>query len=293
MPSADLTPIALAAARAPHAAGVYFLLGRRHELLYVGMAKDLRRRLQQHANAPRYPLYRRTAHVRWEELPDEDTAAAREADLIVALQPPYNASIAGHGKWAYIHVGPAHRTGDRLRFAISKEITARDGVRAYGCFPHLGAGVGSRPGIDCSDGYCGFLRLLWAASGEGQHFPGRVTRGSPLETFDVAVDPALAPSLHSFLSGTSRRVLVELGIAASQRERYMQPGIARDRDLAEAFFVAGPVALRTFRRRHALSAAPVSQRQFEDLISGEVRAIIGAADPSRAAPAQPAIMRAR
>jgi len=31
----------------------------------------------------------RTHHVRWETLPDEETAAAREADLILALQPPF------------------------------------------------------------------------------------------------------------------------------------------------------------------------------------------------------------
>src|SRR4051794_32184506 len=103
-------PLASAAASAPHSPGVYFLLDRRNTLLYIGMAKDLRRRLQQHANAPRDALYRRIADVRWEELPDEDAAAAREADLIVALQPPYNASIAGEGKWAYIHVTPLPRS---------------------------------------------------------------------------------------------------------------------------------------------------------------------------------------
>src|SRR3954452_17305656 len=74
---------------------------------------------------------------------------------------------------------------------------------------HLGAGVGSVPGIACSDGYGAFLRLLWAASGENEHYPGRITRGSPPETFDVTVDPAMAAVLHSFLSGTSRRLLVE------------------------------------------------------------------------------------
>src|SRR5437588_2752041 len=115
------TPLAEAATNAPHSSGVYFFLDRRNGLLYVGTAKDLRRRLQQHANARRDALYRRVAAVRWEELPDEDTAAAREADLIVALQPTYNASIAGDGKWAYINVS-APKGGKRVRFALSKEL---------------------------------------------------------------------------------------------------------------------------------------------------------------------------
>src|SRR5436305_15043289 len=91
------SPLVAAAATAPNSPGVYFFLDRRNTLLYIGMAKDLRRRLHQHANAPRDSLYRRISGVRWEELPDEDAAAAREADLIVALPPPYHASIAGHG----------------------------------------------------------------------------------------------------------------------------------------------------------------------------------------------------
>ena len=273
------TPLAHAAGTAPHSPGVYFFVGRRNELLYIGMAKDLRRRLQQHANAPHDALYRRVAAVRWQELSDEDAAAAREADLIVGLQPPYNASIAGDGKWTYIHVTPLPRTA-RVRFAVSKQLEAPPGTRVYGCFPHLGAGVGSLPGIACSDGYCAFLRLLWAAAGDDAHYPGRITRGSPPETFDVAVDSAMNASLHSFLSGTSKRLLVELAIDARQRDAYMQAGLARDRALAERFFEHGPRALRTLRLRHALPAAPVPRAVLERLLREEVEAIIGSPNPS-------------
>ena len=263
------TPLAHAAANAPHSPGVYFFLDRREELLYIGMAKELRRRLQQHANAPRDALYRRVAAVRWQELSDEDAAAAREADLIVGLQPPYNASIAGDGKWTYIHVTPLPRTA-RVRFAVSKQLEAPPGTRVYGCFPHLGAGVGSLPGIACSDGYCAFLRLLWAAAGDDAHYPGRITRGSPPETFAVAVDPAMNASLHSFLSGTSKRLLVELAIDARQRDAYMQAGLARDRALSERFFEYGPRAVRTLRLRHALPAGPMPRPLIERLLRNEV-----------------------
>jgi predicted GIY-YIG superfamily endonuclease len=270
-----MTRLSEAAGLAPHSAGVYFFLDRRNTLLYVGMAKDLRRRLQQHARAARGALYRRVADVRWEELFDEDAAAAREADLIVALQPPFNASIAGDGKWAFIHVRALPRSA-RLRFALSKNIEAATGTRVYGCFPHLGAGVGALPGIACSDGYCAFLRLLWAASGEGEHFPGRITRGSPPETFDVAVDPGVAAPLHDFLVGTSRRLLVELAIMARQRDAYMQVGLARDFNLAGRFFEYGPRAQRTLRLRHGLRPAAITRPLFEDLLLEEVRDLIGA-----------------
>lgn len=257
---------------APSSPGVYFFLDRRRALLYIGKAKDLRSRLRQHARA-RGALYRRVADVRWQELPDEEAAAAREADLIVALQPPYNASIAGEGMWAYIHVSTLPKN-DRVRFSLSSELERAHAGRAYGCFPHLGAGVGSLPGIACSDGYSAFLRLLWAASGEGTHYPGRITRGTPPETFDVAIADADLPALHAFLSGTSRRLLPALAVGARRRDPYMHGGLARDHALAERFFKHGPKALRSLRLRHGLAPAPVPATVIEDLLSDEVADLI-------------------
>jgi predicted GIY-YIG superfamily endonuclease len=267
------SPLARAASTAPAAPGVYFLLNRKRELVYVGMAKDLRRRLRQHANAPRDALYRRVADVLWEETADEDAAAAREADLIVALQPPYNAAIAGAGKWAYIHVA-AHTERGPARFTLEKDIGAADGARTYGCFPHLGAGVGSLPGIACSDGYAAFLRLLWAAMGEGTHFPGRITRGTPPEDFTVPLDPDDLPALHGFLSGTSRRLLPSLSMRAMQRPAFMRAGIARDYRLAEAFFAHGPRVLRRLRLRHGFGAGPVGQERIERALRREVEDLL-------------------
>jgi hypothetical protein len=142
-------------------------------------------------------------------------------------------------------------------------------------FQHLGAGVGSLPGIACSDGYCAFLRLLWAASGDDEHFPGRITRGSPPETFDVSVVPSMTASLHSFLSGTSRRLLIELALDARRRDAYMQAGLARDRALAEGFFEYGARALRTLRLRHGLPPGPMSRSRIERLLGDEVSDLIG------------------
>jgi hypothetical protein len=266
--------IAAAAGSAPSSPGVYFFLSRKRDVLYIGMAKDLRRRLRQHANAPRDALYRRVSGVRWEELPDEDAAAAREADLIVALQPPYNAAIAGEGRWTYVHVAP--RTAGRLRFILSSGLDATKDARVYGCFPHLGAGVGSLPGTACSDGYSAFLRLAWAASGEGTHYPGRITRGTPPESFDVALAPDDLAPLHAFLSGTSRRLLPALSVRAWRRHPYMHPGIARDYRLAGAFFDFGPKAIRDLRRRHGLPRGPLAQHVIEQLLTDEVASITGA-----------------
>ena len=69
---------------APTAPGVYHLLTRSGRLSYVGKAANLQRRLGAHALDGRWS---RIAEMRWEVLPSEAAAIAREADVIVALQP--------------------------------------------------------------------------------------------------------------------------------------------------------------------------------------------------------------
>jgi GIY-YIG catalytic domain len=274
------SPLTAAAARAPETAGVYFFLGVALELLYIGKAGHLRRRLQQHARAQPGArehrldtLYRRVAEVRWEQLPDEPTAEAREADLIAALRPAFNAATTFAGCWHYLLAEPAG--GDRLRFRLARDAAVGTGGRGYGCFPHLGRGVGSVPGIACSDGYTALLRLLWAASDDpGVHVPSRITRAAP-DAFTVAVSPALRGPLHALLSGTSPRLLEQLAAAARRRDAYLQPGLTRDLEAGAGFFHYGPRAVRQLRLRHRHPVGPISRSAIEDLLAGEVRAAIG------------------
>jgi len=272
------TPLAAAAARAPRCAGVYFLLADDRELLYVGKASDLRARLNQHASAtpgrqePRLArLYELVGDVRWEELADEATAAAREADLIVSLRPPFNASYVADGRWNFIIVTETHR--DTLRFELT-EVADRRTQGAYGCFPHLGRGVSSRPAIACSDGYTALLRLLWAASSDpASSYPGRITRSAP-DRFQVGVHADLRAGMHAFLSGNSDRLLEALMPVCATRGAHLQPGLVRDRELAAGFFTYGPQALRRLRLRHGRRAGPMPRHVIEHVLAQEMRSLI-------------------
>jgi predicted GIY-YIG superfamily endonuclease len=273
------TPLAAAAARAPRCAGVYFLLDDDQELLYVGKAANLRARLAQHAAAtpdrrePRLAgLYKRVTDVCWEELADEATAAAREADLIVSLRPPFNASHVAEGRWNFITITETRR--DTLRFELTEVTGHHTQQRAYGCFPHLGRGVSSRPSIACSDGYTALLRLLWAASHDpASSYPSRITRSAP-DRFQVGVEPDLRAGMHAFLSGTSDRLLDALmSVCASRRGAHLQPGLLRDRELATGFFTYGPQALRRLRLRHRRRAGPMPRHVIEQLLAQEMRSM--------------------
>jgi hypothetical protein len=105
--------------------------------------------------------------------------------------------------------------------------------------------------------------------------PARITRESAPHEFDAEIDASLLTALYAFLAGTSSRLLTSLGMLAQQRDAYMQAGLARDRELASAFFDAGPRALRDRRRRHGLGTAPLSPETTRTLIAAEVTAAIG------------------
>ena len=236
----------------------------------MGKAVDLRSRLTQHAKGGGRlaGLYDRAGDVRWEEHPSEDAAVRREADLLVALQPPYNAS-GTLGAWRTITVA-----GDTFTCSTAAPGRATKDVATYGCFPHLGPGQASRPGVACTDGYPALLRLLWAAAGVAP-FPGALGKGCP-EQAAVPVADDLRRPLHDLLSGTSRRLLEELAArSAETRPPFEQPGLRRDVAAADAFFDHGPKALRALRRRHHLAPGWVTREQFVEAMRREVRTLLG------------------
>jgi predicted GIY-YIG superfamily endonuclease len=277
-----LSVLRAAAADAPRQAGVYLFLDGRNDVLYVGKAGNLRQRLRQHAAMgpsesrlhQQYDLVRR---VVWETAADEEAAVWREADLIFALRPPFNANpglraadpVGKDARVPYIVVGEV-ATG-MLSFTLEPVVPPIG--RPYGCFPHLGKGVASRLGIACSDGYTALLRLLWAAAGQDSHMPASITKSAP-QSFTVTVPPEVRDGVHRFLSGTRSRLADELLHAASHRPEYMQPALRRDKEAALRFFAAGPQLVRARRLRHRVRARVLDVETYRSLVSDEINPVI-------------------
>ncbi len=81
----------------PERPGVYLMCGPREGVLYVGKAKNLRKRLASYrvANPERMSrktirLLARVSRIEWDECPDERAAELREEMLICALLPQFN-----------------------------------------------------------------------------------------------------------------------------------------------------------------------------------------------------------
>lgn len=139
---------------APECPGVYLMRNQQGVVLYVGKARNLRKRLNAYrvANPDRMArrhlrLLRSVAHIDFQPCPDEPAALAREAELIRSLKPRFNRS----GTW------PApprfllwRNAADQIELAVAKESSPE--WRAFG---PLG---GSAPYLRNA-----LARLLWFA----------------------------------------------------------------------------------------------------------------------------------
>jgi excinuclease ABC subunit C len=83
--------------QAPESPGVYLMRDAANAVLYVGKAKNLRKRLGSYrvANPERLPrrhlrLLRAVVRIDLEECPNEPSALAREAELLRDLRPRFN-----------------------------------------------------------------------------------------------------------------------------------------------------------------------------------------------------------
>lgn len=83
----------------PERPGVYFMCGDEAGVLYVGKAKNLRKRLSSYrsANPERlgrriFRLLFRVTRIHWDECVDEAAALERERRLLLVLQPRFNAA---------------------------------------------------------------------------------------------------------------------------------------------------------------------------------------------------------
>ncbi len=274
------------AREAPTTVGVYFIVGAEGELLYIGKAANLNRRLRDHARKDDgSPIWRRVPSavqdVRWIECADEREATCREADLIIALRPTFNKSMTDKDSFVNITVErvESSQAGSQLRFCLMDKDPG-GATKSYGSFPQLGKGKASWPAVRSNAGYAALLRLIWVAFSlpDAQtRIPSRLHGSSPPVDHTTSFDPRAQKALHGFMSGTSKKWLTALHerLSANESIAYMHPALVRDLTSAAEFFDLGPRALRAFRLKHGLPAGVVDRETQIELLRQEVQEAIG------------------
>ena len=95
----------------PTVPGVYRMYSREGNLLYVGKAKDLRKRLFTYRRVKKGKASRKTVNlvrmihaIEFEELPSEEEALLRENELLRTAKPPFNRAKTAPETYYYIHL---------------------------------------------------------------------------------------------------------------------------------------------------------------------------------------------
>jgi excinuclease ABC subunit C len=127
----------------PHKPGVYIMRDRLHRVIYVGKARDLRRRVGQYF----MPSRRMTADLKtralldsiwdfeWHTVQSEPEALLLEGRLIKEFRPRYNISFRDDKRFLLVKVDPRE---EWPRFRLTR-LRTEDGARYFGPFPNAGA----------------------------------------------------------------------------------------------------------------------------------------------------------
>lgn len=193
----------------PHGPGVYLFRDAEGQVLYVGKAKDLRRRLAGYRNASRRKAHRKmralvreaaSLEVRSHE--SEKQALLVENELIRTLRPPFN--VDGAFAFLYPALGIGSDDGRVLiAFTSTPEEWSSLALRWHGCFRSR---MRARAAFDALVALFGHLGHREPMS----RLPAvPLRRGVRLEAFRK-LPPELAAAAEAFLAGESMDLLALL-----------------------------------------------------------------------------------
>ena len=281
----------------PKGPGIYRMLGREGELLYVGKAKNLKDRLSSYkqvkpGQSPRkvLRLIRLIAKIEWEECETEERAFLRENELLRKHHPPFNVlnthpenyyfigfkSTRCHFNFCLTTQGPSGVRGPTEEFCLFGAFKGRSLMR---------------------DGYGALLRLLWASLAKGElterfEFPSVLVRRKVPYVYSLYLQQdsdqlsldALTTglevsgrltklewerSIHRFLKGTSMGLLEHLTKRLLEQTRipsFMNHYIQENLEILKDFYEFGPRRNYRLKKFHGIKDSILPQDQIDDLL---------------------------
>jgi GIY-YIG catalytic domain len=255
----------------PTAPGVYRFYGPANAVLYVGKARNLRRRLAQYRTTgrrkkdrKRRALVKLAERIAWEVCESELDASLAEIRLIQSLRPPRN--VAGAYPFLYPFIG-IRADGRETRFCLTTAPEAFPGFDLHGAF---------RSREVTGEAFFALARLLRFV-GHPTPRSRRDRRAMPRHSYVYGFRrlPAEWPEMwRALLRGASRDVLVELCLRLVDHAGARARGALVKDDLraVERFFDDESSRLATAIAATGFPTYPVPQRD-RDLLFLEYRAL--------------------
>lgn len=245
----------------PHSPGVYTMYGKKDEVLYVGKAKDLFKRVTSYRYSKSKKVQSMIAHVErigFEVCKTEMDAILLENLLIRSLRPPFNHVNKKPETYYYIST---RRRGNKREFRLSMRIL--DGYsKTYGCFKghrRVRKGLGA---------LLRFLYLQEKKINSAHYLPSQLLgRLAPLR-FVCDVNKDTKKLVHEFLTGDSTTLIENFEKLANQstfKDKFTKKYFLNELEQLNIFFALGPERNRQIKNEFSLEDHLIKQEELDDL----------------------------
>lgn len=244
----------------PRAPGVYLMSDAHERILYVGKARDLRKRVgsyryvHEETSRKTARLTARVTSIRWNVCATEEQALLEENRLLRELRPPFNRANTWPKAARFIHVDGSSAPTLVLRLSATPQ------TECFGAFK--GA---SRQAFGA------LLRLLWADAHHASYgeLPRALTpeRAAAECRLPITRSHEWQDRLRSFFLGDGEEWLRELAVSPERESIRFHAEFRRaDVQALEQFFRAGPQRNRVLRECFGDGSPLIAQDDLNDWI---------------------------
>lgn len=245
----------------PHEPGVYTMYDSKDDVLYVGKAKDLYKRLTSYRYSKSRKVQRMIAHIHrigMEVCKSETDAILLENLLIRSLRPPFNEANKKPDTYYFISTA---RRGNRREFRLSmRQLPEYRNV--YGCFKgHLRV----RKGLGA------LLKLLYMVQHKVEsacYLPTQLLKRLTPMRYSIPLSDQYGVQVDSFLKGATDLLLLELEdfvVTHTFRDRFTHKYFMNEVQHLRMFFELGPARNQRIKRELKLDSVLIPQEELDDL----------------------------
>ena len=245
----------------PHEPGVYTMYDQKDEVLYIGKAKDLYKRLTSYRYSKTKKVQRMIAHIErigLEVCKSETDAILLENLLIRSLRPPFNEMNKKPETYYYVSLG---RKGNSWEFRLSMR-QLQGYQKVYGCFKgHLRV----RRGIGA------LLRLLYMNENKissACYLPSQLLKRIAPMSFTITLSDKRSILVDEFLKGNTGIMLEEFAKYIKDfkfTDRFTHKYFANELENLGMFYELGPARNALLKKELNLESALIPQDQLDDL----------------------------
>lgn len=245
----------------PHEPGVYTMYDARDEVLYVGKAKNLQKRITSYRYSKSRKTQKLIAHIKrigFEICKSETDAILLENLLIRSLRPPFN--VANKKPETYYYISTARR-GNKREFRLSMR-QLQEYPKCYGCFKgHLKV----RKGLGA------LLKLLYMKDTELKHahfLPSQLLKRITPMRFNIRLSDQMGVQVDQLLKGTSNLLLSDLEEfieSTSFIDKFTHTFFKNELEHLHMFYALGPERNNLIRKELELDSSIIPQDQLDDL----------------------------